>query len=149
MNDTVRLVGVGAAWAAIVMVPGPDFVATAQYAAVRSRRAAFGAVAGIAVGTAIWATSALLGLSVLLAHARWSIDLVRIGGSCFLAFLGVRAIVRARRPSSEVAEVSFRSVPWLTGFLTDLANPKAALFWTTLFAALLPVHAGAAWTRWP
>ena len=33
-----------------------------------------------------------------------------------------------------------RRAPWLTGFLTDLSNPKAAIFWTTLFATLLPAR---------
>src|SRR5919197_1543604 len=100
-----------AVWAAVVVSPGPDFVATMHFATSRSRRAALAVVAGIAAGTAIWATGTLAGLAVLLARASWLLDLVRVGGR-----------------------------PLRTGLLTDLANPKAALFWSSLFAAVQPAH---------
>jgi len=129
-----------AVWAVVVVSPGPDFVATMHFATSRSRRAALAVVAGIAAGTAIWATGTLAGLAVLLARASWLLDLLRVGGAVLLAWLGLRAIRHARRPLSEGGAAAPRR-PLRTGLLTDLANPKAALFWSSLFAAVQPAHA--------
>jgi threonine efflux protein len=131
-----------AVWAVVVVSPGPDFVATMHFATTRSRRAALAVVVGIATGTAIWATGTLAGLALLLARASWLLDLLRIGGAVLLGWLGLRAIRHARRPLSG-AGAAAPTRPLRTGLLTDLANPKAALFWSSLFAAVQPAHAPA------
>jgi threonine efflux protein len=131
-----------AVWAAVVISPGPDFVATMHFATSRSRRAGLLVVAGIAVGTAIWAIGAVAGLALLLARASWLLDLVRIGGAVLLAWLGLRTIRHARRPLAPAAPAAAApGRPWRTGLLTDLANPKAAVFWSGLFAAVQPADA--------
>jgi threonine efflux protein len=140
MHSLARLLGLAGIWAIVVLSPGPDFVATVHHATSRSRRAGMAVVAGIAAGTAIWAISALAGLGLLLAHARWTLNGIRIGGALVLAWLGVRAFRHAGRAEPGGKQVRVRNAPWLTGLLTDLANPKAAIFWTTLFSALLPRH---------
>jgi threonine/homoserine/homoserine lactone efflux protein len=133
-----------AVWAVVVVSPGPDFVATMHFATTRSRRAALAVVAGIAIGTAIWATGAAAGLALLLARASWLLDVLRVGGAVLLTWLGLRAIRHAGRPASDGGAVAAR--PLRTGLLTDLANPKAALFWSSLFAAVQPARAPA-WVR--
>jgi threonine efflux protein len=131
-----------AVWAVVVVSPGPDFVATMHFATTRSRRAALAVVAGIAIGTAIWATGAAAGLALLLARASWLLDVLRVGGAVLLAWLGLRAIRHAGRPAHDGAAPA-PARPLRTGLLTDLANPKAALFWSSLFAAVQPAHAPA------
>jgi threonine efflux protein len=131
-----------AVWAAVVISPGPDFVATMHLATSRSRRAGLLVAAGIAVGTAIWATGAVAGLALLLARASWLLDAVRLGGAVLLAWLGLRTIRHARRPLPP-AGTAAPGRPWRTGLLTDLANPKAAVFWSGLFAAVQPADAPA------
>jgi threonine/homoserine/homoserine lactone efflux protein len=128
-----------AVWAAVVISPGPDFVATIHAATSRSRHAGLAVVAGIAIGTAIWATGALAGLALLLARASWLLDVVRVGGAVLLCWLGLRAIRHAGKPVAPDGAAA-PSRPLRTGLLTDLANPKAALFWSSLFAALQPAH---------
>jgi threonine efflux protein len=88
----------------------------------------------------------VLGLAVVLARYDWVAQVVRFGGAAMLVFLGLRSIVRARWLPAGVAEVPadparrVRSAV-LTGVLVDLGNPKAALFFTSLYAALLPADA--------
>lgn len=127
-------------WALVVMSPGPDFVVTVSRAA-RSRPAGLAAAAGIVMGTAIWASASAVGLGIVLAHYRWIAEAVRLAGAGYLAWLGLRMIVHARQavPVAPADSGPPRLSPaWRAGLLADLGNPKAAVFWTSLFAAVLP-----------
>jgi len=127
-------------WALVVMSPGPDFVVTLSRAA-RSRKAGLAAALGIVIGTAIWASASAVGLAIVLAHYRWVAETVRLLGAGYLAWLGVRMLVHARQELPTTSEVGVvpRVGPALrAGLLTDLGNPKAAVFLTSLFAAVLP-----------
>ena len=56
-------------WAVLVVTPGPNFLATVHVAATRSRRDALMVVAGLALGTFIWATASLAGLGLMFQSA--------------------------------------------------------------------------------
>ena len=128
-------------WLVTVISPGPNFVATAHAAVTDSRRAGLLVTAGIALGTTIWAAASLLGLALLFETAGWLYQAVRIAGAAYLVFVGLRMILTARstalatpgavRPRGALA--AFRH-----GLLTDLSNPKAAAFFTSLFAVAVP-----------
>ncbi|HMD93414.1 MAG TPA: LysE family translocator [Trebonia sp.] len=127
-------------WTLVVMSPGPDFVVTVSRAA-SSRRAGLAAAAGIVAGTAVWASASAVGLAVVLAHYRWVAEVVRLAGAGYLTWLGIRMIVLARRPIPAEDDGSGGpglGAAWRAGLLADLGNPKAAVFWTGLFAAVLP-----------
>jgi threonine efflux protein len=135
-------------WALVVISPGPDFVVTISRAA-GSRRAGLAAAAGIVMGTAIWASASAVGLGIVFAHYRWVAEVVRLVGAGYLAWLGLRMITHARRPLP--AAVAHQAGPrlgaaWRAGLLADLGNPKAAVFWTSLFATVLPLDAPV-WVR--
>jgi threonine/homoserine/homoserine lactone efflux protein len=138
-----RLVALAGIWAVVVISPGPDFVVTVSHAA-RSWRAGLAAAAGIVAGTAIWASVSAVGLEVVFAHYRWVADVVRLLGAGYLAWLGARMIIRARRPLPAAAAPGSPARPgpsWPAGLLADLGNRKAAVFWTSLFAVVLPAGA--------
>lgn len=128
-------------WTVTVLSPGPNFLATVQAALARSRRAGLEVALGISVGTTLWATASLLGLGLLFQSAGWLYHAVRLAGAAYLVFLGVRTILSARRPagpssSNRPAVSGFQAVR--RGILTDLSNPKAAAFFTSLFAVTVP-----------
>jgi threonine efflux protein len=141
----LQLLVLAGVWLVVVIAPGPNFVATVAAATGGGRSRGFRTAVGFALGDLIWASSSVLGLAVVLARYEWIAQLVRFGGAAMLVFLGLRSIVRARRAGApELAGVEparrFRSAV-LTGVLVDLGNPKAALFFTSLYAALLPAGA--------
>jgi threonine efflux protein len=162
-----HLLALAGIWTLVVMSPGPDFVVTVSRAAA-SRRAGLAAAAGIVLGTAIWASASAAGLELVLAHYRWVAEVIRLLGAAYLAWLGFWMIVRSRRaiplpPQVADAEdtgpqtagrqttVPQTTVPrlgraWRAGLLADLGNPKAAVFWTSLFAVVLP-PAAPVWVR--
>jgi threonine/homoserine/homoserine lactone efflux protein len=85
----------------------------------------------------------------LAAHARWAADVVRLLGAGYPAWLGARMITHARQPLPAATAPGSPARPrpsWRAGLLADLGNPKAAVFWTSLFAAVLPPRAPT-WVR--
>ncbi|MGA0586789.1 homoserine/threonine efflux transporter [Dyella sp. KRB-257] len=132
--------------------PGPDFLFVSQTAASRSRTQAMAGVLGIALGIAVWAALALLGLHVLLYRLAWLQRTVAIAGGAYLLWMGWQLLRAAWRPA---AAASGGSAPlpasaWRSlraGLLTNLANPKAVVYFASVFSALVGPAVTAA-TRW-
>ncbi len=149
MTSVLQLLPFAGVWAVVLISPGPDVLATARYATARSRRD--GVLVGLGVTSAIgaWAAASMFGLSVLLARLGWLYDTVRLAGAAYLAYLGVRMLLALRRGGADETEQApgvadaARSPwsVWRVGFLTNIGNPKAAVFFGSLFTAFLPPHA--------
>ncbi len=125
---------------------------TAHSALRRSRSAGLGAACGIGVGTAMWSIGSLLGLGLLLQNASWLYGAIKFCGAAYLIFIGVRMIANREGGSADLDSASGLSdaasagglsswQAFRSGLLTDLANPKAAAFFTSLFAVSVPVNA--------
>lgn len=102
---------------------------------------------GIGTGTAIWATAAATGMAFVLAQEQWLESAIRWCGTAYLLFLAVQSFRHAGDPLAEPAPAdrNYSYAPhrevlssWRTGLLTDLSNPKAAVFWCSIFAAFAP-----------
>lgn len=153
------------------VVPGPDFLVVVRAAAEhpsKGRAAALGAQAGLCVHM----LAAAVGLSAVAARSPAVYDAVKLLGAAYLVYLGVRAVLAARRAVRErrradgeavggpedgapapagMPEAAGAGAPggrrsaFSQGFLTNVLNPKAALF----FLSILPqfVDAGGSPTR--
>jgi len=140
-----------------LFTPGPDFFFVSQLAASRSRHEALAGVVGIALGVAVWAALALLGLQLLLHRLAWLERGIAILGGAYLCWMGfqmLRASWRAS-PGTDTApavEVSGSSPgrALVRGLLTNLANPKAAIYFASIFSAFVgdDMTAGARWGLW-
>jgi threonine efflux protein len=139
-----------------LVTPGPDFFFVSQLAASRSRREAAAGVVGIALGVAVWAALALLGLQLLLHRLAWLERGIAVAGGAYLCWMGLQ-MLRASwkaQPGAAVPVVDVRdSSPGralLRGLLTNLANPKAAIYFASIFSAFIGdgVGAGARWGLW-
>jgi RhtB (resistance to homoserine/threonine) family protein len=121
------------------MAPGPDFIIVTRHAAISGRRAGMATGLGIASGVFVWALVAAFGVASLLAASAAAFTVVKLIGAVYLAYLGVKALIAARRRGEKVefdrAGATVR--PWVAfrqGLLTNLLNPKCAVF----FVALMP-----------
>lgn len=135
-------------------IPGPDFFFVSQTAISRSRFEAMAGVVGIALGVAVWAALALLGLQLLLQKLIWLERLIAIGGGLYLCWMGVQMMRSACTKPSEMAAESHtvQTTPgaWRTltrGLLTNLANPKAVIYFASIFSAFVGAGVGPA-ARW-
>lgn len=127
------------------MSPGPNFWITIRTAVAHSRRASLRVVAGVVIGTLIWGTAGFLGIRSLFALAPWLYIALKMIGGAYLIFLGSKLVWHSFREHDEKPLVVERSAPegWgavRLGLITNLANPKAAIFVTSLFAATMPPH---------
>lgn len=130
-------------WAVTVMTPGPNFVATVHTAAESTPRHGVMVALGIAVGTAIWAMGSLAGLGLLFQTFGGLYLAVKIAGALYLIYVGIRMMMTRTRNDEGEPVVAMRSLwgAFRHGLLTDLANPKAAAFFASLFAVAVPPDA--------
>lgn len=101
---------------------------------------------GVVCGIACWATLAMCGLSALLARYEHLYLVVRGIGAVLLIGYGVHVLWAARKGAPEAVEDPAPNAGkhWRLGVFTNLANPKALVFFGALFATLMPRHEGAA-----
>ncbi|SQG63760.1 putative threonine efflux protein [Corynebacterium renale] len=130
------MLGLLVAWIAVLLSPGPDVFQIIRVGS-RSRRAGVLCALGIMTGNTGWALASWLGLAALPAQA---IAAVQILGGAFLVWMGVQAVRPAPAPagaggdgSAPPAQPRERN-PFLVGLVTNLANPKALLFFAAIFA---------------
>lgn len=131
--------------------PGPDFVFVSQTSVSRSRAQAMCGVAGISLGIAVWAALALLGLHLVLARMAWLQRLLMLVGGLYLIWLGLQLLLSGWRgvqaPAATVAVEHGLLRSLRTGLLTNLANPKAMVYFASVFSAFVGEGATRA-TRW-
>lgn len=139
-----------------LLSPGPDFFFVSQTAVSRSRRQALFGVMGITLGVVVWSTLALLGLQLLLQRLLWLERLIAVAGGLYLAWMGVKMLRSAWRtpaagetpPQAVLQQGDMATLR--AGLFTNLANPKAVIYFGSVFCAFIgdDVTAGTRWGLW-
>jgi len=122
--------------------PGPAFVVSVRVAVRDGLRPALGLAVGIGIGSAVWAMAALAGLAARFAVAPTALVALRWIGAAYLAWLAVQMWRHARDPLGTAdADTLPRSgvAAFRLGLLTQLANPKTAVFFGAVFAGMVPL----------
>ncbi|TBR36951.1 MULTISPECIES: threonine export protein RhtC [Dyella] len=133
--------------------PGPDFFFVSQTAVSRTRRQALFGVIGITLGMVVWSALALLGLQLLLHKLAWLERLITMAGGLYLTWMGLkmlRGAFKAPADGMPTQKVKIEQSDWATlrsGFLTNLANPKAVVYFGSVFSAFLSGSVTSS-TRW-
>ena len=121
--------------ALLTITPGADMAMVARSVFMGGRRAAFATTLGISAGCVVWALASAAGIAAVLAASETAYDTLRIVGAAYLVWLGVQSLLAARRgySVSETVQGTARRgpSPFRQGLLTNLFNPKIALFYTT------------------
>jgi threonine/homoserine/homoserine lactone efflux protein len=130
------------------VTPGPDTLYIVGRSSSQGWRAGAVAALGIGVGTLVHICAAALGLSALLAASAAAFTAVKFIGAAYLLYVGIALIRAAGGKRSAVTVVprpaSVRAI-FIQGFLTNVLNPKVALF----FLAFLPQFVGVESTSKP
>jgi RhtB (resistance to homoserine/threonine) family protein len=142
MNYAVVLSSVFAVHVLAMISPGPNVLIVTQTAMSHTRRAGIVTALGVAIGSTIWSSAALFGLSVVFAQFAWLYGGIKLLGGMYLLYLGSRLWRTADHhslvPSSSThATVHTDWQAFRLGLLTNLTNPKAVIFFGSIFAALL------------
>jgi len=140
----------GALWTFVVviglltMTPGLDTAIVVRTASLHGARRAWGVVAGIQTGTLIWGALSGAGVTVVLMASQLAYEVLRWGGVCYLAWMGLRMLRDSfRQFPADAAEQSPAGflAGWRRGLLSNLLNPKAGAFYLALLPQLLPAGA--------
>ena len=120
------------------ITPGPDMLYIIGRSTTQGWRAGAAAALGIGAGCVVHIAAAALGLSAVLAASASAFTILKIVGAAYLVYVGISLIRSSRFSPLETPEVAFvpttlRTV-FVQGFLTNVLNPKVALF----FLAFLP-----------
>lgn len=132
------------AWIAAIALPGPDVFLILRLG-VRERRAAVLSALGIMSGNLIWILVSVLGLTAVFALLPGLLPVMQVLGALVLITLGVLSIrggIAQLRSSVTMPASGKATRPWLLGLTTNLANPKALIFFTALLSQFLPADAG-------
>ncbi|ALQ49149.1 threonine export protein RhtC [Raoultella ornithinolytica] len=135
-----------------LMSPGPDFFFVSQTAVSRSRKEALMGVLGITCGVMVWAGVALLGLHLIIEKMAWLHTIIMVGGGLYLCWMGYQMLRGALKKSDAPApepqvELARSGRSFLKGLLTNLANPKAIIYFGSVFSLFVGDNVGTG-ERW-
>ncbi|MCH7345446.1 LysE family translocator [Pelomonas sp. CA6] len=120
------------------ITPGPDSLLILARSAGQGFRAGSAAALGIGAGTCVHVLAAALGLSALLSASAWAFTAVKLVGAAYLVYLGLAMLRSRARPAAATPSEAPAPAPlwqiFRQGFLTNVLNPKVALF----FLAFVP-----------
>ena len=149
MNALLPGAAEAAVFAAAVFVlnatPGVDFVLTVSRTLQGGARAGVAAALGINAGCVVHALAAAFGLAALLAVHPQAFRFIQWAGAAYLVWLGLGMLRQAWRsgaaPAAAHASLALRSrwVDFRTGLLTNVLNPKVALFFLAFLPQFVPV----------
>lgn len=116
------------------LTPGPAVLLVVSQGMRRGFRMSTRGTLGVLTGNAIYFALSATGLGALLIASKPVFDAIQIAGAAYLALLGLRMLIKpSRAAENEIPHVAGTG-SFLQGLLTQLANPKAIVF----FTALLP-----------
>lgn len=128
---------IAVAHALAVASPGPDFALVLRQSLAHGRRTALWSSIGIGCGISIHIVYSLLGLGLLLKSSATALAVVKYLGAAYLAYVGLLALqTKPRTGELDLAPAATEPTSraaWTTGFLVNVLNPKAALFFISLF----------------
>lgn len=128
----------------LTITPGLDTALVLHSVLRFGRGTAFATAAGICTGSFVWGVAAAVGVAALIATFHFAYIALKVIGGLYLAFLGVRLLVKCIRghypdvDDLEAADAPLARTPlraYGRGLLSNLLNPKVAAF----YVAVLPV----------
>ncbi|MFZ1814809.1 MAG: LysE family translocator [Rhizobiaceae bacterium] len=122
----------------IELTPGPNMTWLALVASVEGRRKAFAAVAGVGLGLAIVGLAAAIGVTALLQQSPIAYEILRWGGVAYLLWLAFDGW-RGEEEGMSDQEGDGQLMRWFRrGLITNVLNPKAAVFYVAVLPPFLP-----------
>lgn len=125
-----------------VMSPGPDFIMVMRNSLVYSRRSGVYAAIGLGLGILVHVAYSLAGLALIISQSVILFNVIKLLGAAYLLYIGFKSL-RARRSDNlaitarhEKTDLTkFQAIR--TGFITNVTNPKATLFFLSLFTLVI------------
>lgn len=123
----------------LVLLPGPDYVLITKNTLKDGTKAGMNTLVGTCVALSVHTTFAVIGLSAIIVKSAFLFSTFKFVGAGYLFYLGVKALHSIRKSTEsdltsdiETTNNSAKQEPnFRQGFLTNLLNPKVAVFFLT------------------
>ncbi|GIF15419.1 LysE family translocator [Actinoplanes teichomyceticus] len=125
--------------------PGPDFAVVVRRSVVAGRRHGVVAGLGVATGVFVWSVAAAMGVAAVLRASAVAFTVVRLVGAAYLLWLGVSALLAARRGGgatgipTEGGTRARLGVSFRDGVLCNILNPKCGVFFMAVLPQFVPM----------
>ena len=139
-SDLFTLLSVGFVQLLAVISPGPSFLITARTAVAKSHRDGVKVALGLGTGTVVWSSAALLGLNAVFHAVPVLFVAMKIAGAGFLLYIAWKIFRHAAEPLNMDGGEGPAGSPFVKGFLTQISNPKVAVFFGSIILAMLPAQ---------
>ena len=116
--------------AIVIVTPGQDTALTIRNTLLGGRRNGILTAVGVSGGQAVWALATSAGVAAVLQASEPAFVAVKLAGAAYLVFLGLQTLLPALRASKSKALP--RGRPLRQGLVSNLGNPKMAIFFTSL-----------------
>ena len=132
--------------AVMAVTPGPANLFSVANGVARGKAGAMLGVVGMNAATLVWFGAAALGLGALVVAFPEAFRLISIAGALYVAWLGIKALRGAFRTAADPEDTTVRPgrSALVDGFMVQIANPKAVLFFTAVLPPFLDVNRPAA-----
>jgi threonine/homoserine/homoserine lactone efflux protein len=138
MPDQAHLTAFLAAALVLAVTPGPGIFYVLARSLGEGTRVGVRSSLGTALGGMCHVVAAAVGLSALLMTSATAFEVVRLAGAAYLVYLGVRTLLGSSEHAPRERGDAFRQ-----GVLTELLNPKTALFFLTFLPQFAQPERGA------
>lgn len=139
-SEVLSLASIGLIQLLAVISPGPSFLITARTAVAQSRADGLKVALGLGAGTVIWSAAALLGLNAVFHAVPVLFMAMKVAGALFLLYIAWMIFRHAAEPLKIEGGGERLANPFFKGFLTQISNPKVAVFFGSIFIAMLPAE---------
>lgn len=125
-----------------VASPGPDFIMAVRNSMLGSRKAGILTAVGFGLGVCVHVTYCLAGLALVISQSVILFNIMKLVGAVYLFYMGYHAL-KSKGFGADVPEndsIEAQITDWQalrSGFITNLFNPKATLFFLALFTQIL------------
>jgi RhtB (resistance to homoserine/threonine) family protein len=142
-NMFIQFFSVGLLMLLSAMLPGPDFALVVKNTVLHSRRTGLFTSLGLGSASLVHITYCMLGLAVVISQSILFFNVIKYVGATYLIYLGITSLVSKHANhvtySSQAVSHAHLSdrVAFRQGFLCNLLNPKATLFFLALFTVII------------
>ncbi|MEN5145404.1 LysE family translocator [Brevundimonas diminuta] len=128
--------------AVMAVTPGPANIFAVATGMEKGKAAALTAVLGMNTATLVWFAAAALGLGALVMAFPQVFRIIAVLGALYVAWLGIKALRGAFATAAEPAHIEVKRgrSALIDGFMVQIANPKAILFFTAVLPPFLDIH---------
>lgn len=134
----------------LIILPGPDTAIVTKNTIVGERKGGLLTMMGSCAGLSIHTVAAVAGLSAIIVKSAVAFSILKYVGAAYLCYLGVKTFIAMRARKDQIDEealvVAKGNSYFKQGFITNITNPKVAVFFLTFLPQFLAKNSEPFWS---